>query len=124
MNFQEIIQALKKYYYEHDESDYHDYDLELPEDERDYDEVEVDQFAFTDNDKDIPDIGKMTEIAQEGGEGQGETWYSVKYFPDHDVYIRIDGFYSSYHGATFDNGWDECYEVRPKEKTITVYEAE
>ena len=62
------------------------------------------------------------EVAQEGGEGEGDIWYSVKYFPDHDVYIRIDGFYQSYIGVEFYNGWDCCSEVRPKEKTITVYE--
>jgi hypothetical protein len=61
------------------------------------------------------------EVEQYGGEGQGDTWYSVKYFPDHDVYIRVDGFYSSYNGTDF-NGWSDCTEVRPQEKTITVYQ--
>ena len=62
------------------------------------------------------------EVEQYGGEDQGSTWYSVKYFPDHDVYIRVDGYYSSYNGTDF-NGWDDdCKEVRPKQKTITVYE--
>lgn len=61
------------------------------------------------------------EIDQYGGEGQGDTWYSVKYFPDDDVYIKVNGFYSSYNGTDFD-GWEDCQEVRPIEKTITVYE--
>jgi len=65
---------------------------------------------------------KWEEVEQYGGEGQGSTWYSVKYFPNHDVYIRVDGYYSSYNGTDFD-GWDDCTEVRPKEKTITVYES-
>lgn len=62
------------------------------------------------------------EIDNYGGEDCGSTWYSVKYFPKHDIYIRVDGYYSSYHGTDFDEGWNCCSEVRPIEKTITVYE--
>ncbi len=53
-------------------------------------------------------------------EGQGDTCYTVKHFVDHDVYIRTDGFYSSYNGTDFDYGFGK--EVKPKEKVITVYE--
>ena len=66
-------------------------------------------------------IGPIDEVDQYGGEGEGDTWYSVKYFPAHDVYIRIDGFYSSGNGTEFVDGYG--YQVFPKEKTITVYEA-
>jgi hypothetical protein len=67
-------------------------------------------------------VGEFTEVSQYGGEGQGDTWYSVKYFPKHDIYIKVDGWYTSYDGTDFD-GWDDaCSEVRPIEKTITVYE--
>lgn len=72
--------------------------------------------------KTIPELGDIEEIARYGGEGQGETWYSVKHFKDHDVYIRVDGFYSSYNGTDFNGGWGDCSEVRPQQKTITVYE--
>jgi len=61
------------------------------------------------------------EIEQYGGEDKGSVWYSVKYFPDHDVYLKVDGWYSSYTGAEF-NGWNDVYEVKPIQKTITVYE--
>lgn len=64
---------------------------------------------------------KWEEVDSYGGEGQGETWYTVKYFRDHDVYIRVDGYYTSYNGVEFDKGWDACKEVRPRKKTITVY---
>jgi len=66
-------------------------------------------------------IPEWTEIEQVGGEGEGDHWHSVKYFKDHDVYIKVIGFYSSYHGTDF-SGYDCCYNVAPKEKTITVYE--
>ena len=66
-------------------------------------------------------LGKMIEVDSYGGEGQGDTWYSVKHFVDHDVYIRVDGYYTSYDGTSFDGGWACCSEVKPVEKTITVY---
>lgn len=65
-------------------------------------------------------LGIVEEVKQRGGEGQGETWYSVKHFKDHDVYIRTDGFYSSYNGTDFDYGIGTV--VTPQEKVITVYE--
>lgn len=65
-------------------------------------------------------IGDFEEIDQYGGEGQGNTWYSIKYFKDHDVYIKTEGYYQSYDGTTFHDGYG--VEVFPKQKTITVYE--
>lgn len=64
-------------------------------------------------------IGDYEVVEHYGGEGQGETFYSVKYFPLHDVYIKTEGYYYSYEGAEFE---DFGEEVRPKKKTITVYE--
>ena len=34
-------------------------------------------------------------------DGKGDTWWSVKYFMDHNVYIKIWGSYSSYNGTEF-----------------------
>jgi hypothetical protein len=62
------------------------------------------------------------EVDQVGGEDEGSHWHSVKYFKDHDVYIKVTGWYSSYNGTDFED-WDEaCSEVRPQEKVITVWE--
>lgn len=71
----------------------------------------------------IDNIGECSEVNHYGGEGKGEDWWSVKYFPDHDIYIRVDGYYTSYEGVEFYEGWGCCSEVRPKEKTIIVYES-
>lgn len=65
-------------------------------------------------------LGEWEEVEQFGGEGQGDTWYSVKHFKDHDVYIRTNGYYQSHYGTEFEEGYG--YEVRPKEKLIVVYE--
>lgn len=57
---------------------------------------------------------------QKGGEGQGEEYWSVYEFssPEQTVYIKFNGYYQSYEGATF----TEFFEVFPTQKTITVYE--
>jgi hypothetical protein len=36
------------------------------------------------------------------------------------VYIKTDGFYSSYNGTDFDYGFGS--EVKPVQKTVTVFE--
>lgn len=77
-------------------------------------------FAYGDFNSVELGLGECEEIAQYGGEGKGDAWYSVKYFKDHNVYIRIDGCYTSYDGTDFYDGYGT--EVFPKEKTITVYE--
>lgn len=65
-------------------------------------------------------LGSIEEVEQVGGEGEGDTWYSVKYFKDHGVYIKTDGFYSSYNGTDFYEGYGR--EVKPEQKTITVFQ--
>lgn len=82
---------------------------------------DVSDFAYQDFDEEELGLGEIIEVDQYGGEGQGDTWYSIKYFPDHDVYLRVDGWYQSYSGTDF-NEWEDVTEVRPKQKTITVYE--
>lgn len=80
----------------------------------------VSAFAYGNYDPKGLGLGEIEEVTQKGGEGEGSEWYSVKYFKDHDVYIKVEGYYSSYHGTDFENGYgDEC---RPKLKTITIYE--
>lgn len=64
-------------------------------------------------------LGEWREVDSGGGMDRGSDWYSIKYFKDHGVYIRTDGYYQSHHGTDFEGGYG--YEVFPKEKTITVY---
>lgn len=57
-----------------------------------------------------------------GGEDQGSDYWTVYKFTDNntgeEVYIKFDGWYASYEGATYEN----CFVVQPKEKTVVVYE--
>lgn len=83
-------------------------------------EISVDEFAY--GDFHSPEgVGEWVEVDSYGGEGKGNEWYSIKFFKDHNVYIRTDGFYSSYHGTDFVDGYGE--EVKPVEKTVTVFES-
>lgn len=81
----------------------------------------VSHFAMEDYTPEDLGLGPVDEVYQKGGEGQGDHWESVKYFKDHDVYIKVIGYYSSYNGVDFYGDWDCCLEVMPKEKTIIVY---
>jgi len=68
------------------------------------------------------DLGEINEVDSYGGEGQGETWYSIKYFPKLDLYVKVNGYYQSYNGTDF-NDWEDAVNiVKPQQKTITVYE--
>lgn len=116
----EIISRLEEFFGEHQiwcyaQGDY----IETENDEWEFDH----DISYEENKKKLFKqlaLGKIKEIDQYGGEDQGSTWYTVKYFVDHDVYIRTDGYYSSYNGTDFDQGFGR--EVKPTQKTITVYE--
>ena len=64
-------------------------------------------------------FGNVKTVDKYGGEGMGEKYYHVYHFVDHDVYIRINGYYQSYNGACFEIA---PYEVKPIERTVIFYE--
>jgi hypothetical protein len=104
MNFQEIKAHLIKYF----------------EENEDYGGIE--QFAHEDFDDNDLGLGPVKQVFRKGGMDQGSDWQRVYHFVDHDVYIKVDGYYSSYCGTEFEDGWDSLSEVRPKEVTITIFE--
>lgn len=59
-------------------------------------------------------------VDQQGGEGEGDDAHIVVHFPNRNLYVKLEGYYASYSGFEWDYG--NYYEVKPKEKTITVYE--
>lgn len=82
--------------------------------------MSVNEFAYQDYSPEDLGLGKVTVPDSYGGEDQGSTWYIVQYFVEHDVYIRTDGWYSSYDGTYFDEGYGS--EVKPIVKQVTFYE--
>jgi hypothetical protein len=62
---------------------------------------------------------KFELVDRYGGEDQGSDYWSVYSFTDgmEVVFIQFQGWYASYEGSTY----EEFYEVKPVEKTITVF---
>lgn len=64
--------------------------------------------------------GENKLVHEEGNcEGGGEYSELVRYFEDHDVYIKLTGTYYSYDGTDWNNDY---HEVKLVERVITVYE--
>jgi len=82
--------------------------------------VDIDDFAWENYDHEELGLGEIEEIEQVGGEGEGDHWHSVKLFKDHDVYLKVVGYYASHDGTSF---YGDCiHEVKPVERTVTFYE--
>jgi len=75
------------------------------------DKLNVEEFGYGDFNFDLLGLGGIKVVDEYGGEGQGDDYWTVYHFVDHDVYIRVEGWYSSYNGAEFDN---YGFEVRPE----------
>lgn len=69
---------------------------------------------------DTEEFGEAPIVAEEGDrEGGGDYSMVVRHFKKYDIYIMQTGFYSSYNGTDWNNDFTE---VKPVEKTITVFE--
>jgi hypothetical protein len=62
--------------------------------------------------------GPAYSVEDFGGEGQGETRYVV--FQVADQFFRVDGYYASWDGTTWED--PTPYEVEPREVTVIRYE--
>lgn len=62
-------------------------------------------------------LGAFELVDSFGGEGQGDDYWSVFHFKDHDVYIQFDGWYRSYNGSKY----NDMFEVKPVEVVVTQY---
>ncbi len=82
--------------------------------------ISVDDFAYGDFDSEELGLGEFEEVDHTGGEDEGSRWSSTKYFKEHNVYIKTTGFYQSYVGTEFYNGYGR--EVSPKQVMVTIYE--
>lgn len=64
-------------------------------------------------------LGPALIVHTHSGEGDGHTETVVRWFPDHDVYVQLDGWYSSYDGTDWDQSGYE--HVRPVMSTDRIY---
>ena len=66
-------------------------------------------------------VGYEVVDGEYGGEGEGEHCYGI--IKVNDKFFQASWSYYSYHGCEYDYIEDTIREVKPVEKTITVYEA-
>jgi len=77
--------------------------------------ISVSDFGNDDFSSENLGLGIIKEVDSYGGEDQGSDWYTVKHFVDHDVYIRLEGYYSSYEGTDFSgNDYEEVFPTEVK----------
>ena len=67
-------------------------------------------------------LGNVEFVDRYGGEDCGSEYWTIYYFKDHDVYLKVEGWYQSFRGVEYDSFGDCVIEVKPKTKTVTVYE--
>jgi hypothetical protein len=65
----------------------------------------------------IEGLGKI-DIVEDDIEGRDDTYF-VTYFKDLDIYLKTEGYYQSYDGTTWDEGWGT--QVYPKVIEKTIY---
>jgi hypothetical protein len=58
-------------------------------------------------------------MAERGSTGDHDSCTTVIYFKEHDVYLALEGWYSSQEGSMFED--DNWHQVYPKQITRTIY---
>jgi hypothetical protein len=73
----------------------------------------------------VEGLGRIKVVEQKGGYNElqdgatGMEWYIVRHFVDHDIYIRLNGHYTSYEGLYTRNS--KYKHVKPIERVIVDY---
>ena len=89
------------------------------------------KFCGLDSDEDEESVGAVAKalndagikfecVEQEGGEGEGDVYYTVYKFTkdDEEQFVKFNGWYASYHGSEMN---DYAFVV-PKKVEVIVYE--
>lgn len=61
----------------------------------------------------------LSNFEDKGGRADTSEFWNVVYFPDHNAYLKISGWYDSYGG--YEHSYDEIKEVKPQTVTKTIY---
>lgn len=81
-----------------------------------YNELEDEDKQLVNQFIDVMDRAEMVE--HYGGEGQGDAYYTVWFFPSIDLFVKFYGYYASHSGSEYEG----MCEVKPKEVTVTQYD--
>lgn len=67
-------------------------------------------------------VGTIEEVQTWGGSGEGESIGRVIFFPDHNVYIQVGGYYDSWNGSDYENGYHrQVYPSIEVKKTYNIF---
>lgn len=79
--------------------------------------VDLIQWCYDDFDKEEleKELGSFERIEEHGGEGEGQNYYTIDYFKEHNVYVKLQASYYSYHGVETEGAY--FVEVFPTEVT-------
>lgn len=118
MDYKEIIKTLE----DNDISveDFAHFDFKIPKDFIFSDNSKLSSYEMVNEYLEFIGLGEIQVVDKYGGEGKGDTWYSVKYFKKHNIYIKTIGFYTSYNGVDLYDGYGD--EVKPNKRTVIIYE--
>ena len=99
-------------------------------DERHTEDVDYEEsFEFRKKELEVEGLGRIVTVLEEGGYNDlqdgayGCDWKIVRHFVDHDVYIQLEAFYSSYEGVEVEDDDVQYEQVIPREKTVIVYDS-
>jgi hypothetical protein len=83
-------------------------------------ELEDEEGNSIENVKEYIKTSVLGELEYKDSRHDTSEFWQVIYFKDHDIYLRIDGVYDSY--GQYEHKYNSVKEVKPVEKTITVFE--
>ncbi len=123
MKTQELIEKLKEFKITPEVIDYcNGFPKDLNELKEAFDIYKINKINENNiTEEDLKDFGEVTVVDQYGGMGMGDNHYYVLYFEKFNIYLKIQGSYTSYEGS--DYSYAEFFEVFPEQETITVYKS-
>lgn len=90
-------------------------------------DIDTKTFYYMDFDKDDREFLKdnnLNDVEEIDESNSYQVTSKVFYFKKHDVYIKIDGYESSYGDETTFDDWSYAKIVRPKQVIVTEYTTE
>ena len=119
MNAKEITTKLKEIIEEHFEGYLAEF-MEIVEiNEASVKKSEEEDIAWSSKDRALlTAFGDIEQVMHKRCGSEHDIMRYVYHFKDHDVFLCIDGSYSSWEGTSFDDDW---YEVKPYKVTSTKY---
>lgn len=128
MTFKQIKEIINSYFFINDLGYYLEYpeesDIDINLDSDNELDTQIEIILKSNSDNKIQQVfqtlglGEFEVLDSYGGEGKGDDYWLVFYLKQHNIYIKLDGYYQSYDGGYYTS----MYEVKPKQVMMTIYE--